>query len=120
MEEKYHIKDCFKINGKQKIIMPEKGEYVRFKYYERKINSRFITYVDFKRVLVPEDNGKKNSEESYTHKYQKHIACSYNYKLVCADDKFSKPLKTYLGEGAVKNFVNSMIEESKYCSEVIK
>ena len=23
---KHHIEDCFKINGKQKIIMPKKGE----------------------------------------------------------------------------------------------
>ena len=25
-----HIKDCFKINGKQRIIMPKKHEYVKF------------------------------------------------------------------------------------------
>ena len=25
---KRHIKDCFKINGKQRIKMPEKGEYL--------------------------------------------------------------------------------------------
>ena len=28
---KYHIKDCFKINRKQRIKMPKYGEYVRFK-----------------------------------------------------------------------------------------
>ena len=28
---KYHIKDCFKINGKQTIKMPKKGEYINFK-----------------------------------------------------------------------------------------
>ena len=33
------IKDCFNINGKQRIIMPKKDEYVKFTYYERKINS---------------------------------------------------------------------------------
>ena len=27
------LKDSFKINDKQKIIMPKKGEYVKFKYY---------------------------------------------------------------------------------------
>ena len=27
---KLHIKDCFKINGKKRIKMPKKGEYVRF------------------------------------------------------------------------------------------
>ena len=31
-----------------------------------------------------------------------------------------KAFKTYLGEDAVYNFVNSLIEESKYCSEAIK
>ena len=62
---------------------------------------------------MPEDNGKQNSEESYTNKYQKHIACSYGYKLVCVDNKFSKPFKTYLGEDDVYNFINSMIEERK-------
>ena len=30
-----HIKDCSKINGKQKIIMLKKGEYVKFKNFER-------------------------------------------------------------------------------------
>ena len=49
-------------------------------------------------------------------RYQKHISvCSYGYKLVCVDDKFSKPLKTYLGEDAVYNFINSLIKESTYC-----
>ena len=117
---KDHIKDCFKINAKQKIIMPKKGEYVKFKNYERKIKLPLIIYADFESILVPEDNGKQNPEESYTNKYQKHIACSYGYKLVCVDNKFSKPVKKYLGEDAVYNFINSMIKESKYCSDMIK
>ena len=37
-----------------------------------------------------------------------------------ADDKFGKPFKSYVDENAVYNFINSMIEESKYCSEVMK
>ena len=49
----------------------------------------------FGSILVPEVN-----EESYTNKYQKHIACSYGYKLECVDDKFSKPFKFYLSEDA--------------------
>ena len=69
---------------------------------------------------MPENTGKKNPEESYKNKYQKHIACSYGYKLVCVDDKFSKSFKTSFGEDVVNNFINSTIEESKYCSEVIK
>ena len=99
--------------------MPKKRECVKFKNYERKIKSPFITYADFESISVPENNGKQNPEESYTSKYQKHIACSYGYKLVCVDDKFSKSFKTYLGKDVVYNFISSMIEESKYCSDVI-
>ena len=116
---KGHIKDFFKINGKQRIIMPKKDEYVKFKHYERKIKSPFIIYVDFESILVPENNEEQNPEESYTNKYQKHIACSYGYKLVVVYQKFSTSFKTYLGEDALYNFINSIIEESKYCSDIM-
>ena len=71
--------------------MPKKGEYVKFKTFERKIKSLFLIYADFESILVPQSNGKQNPNESYTNKYQKHVACSYVYRLVCVDDKFSKP-----------------------------
>ena len=70
---KYQIKGCFKINGKERIIMPNKGEYVKFKKIERKIKWPFIIYADFESILVPEDNRKQNPKESYTNKYQKHM-----------------------------------------------
>ena len=41
--------------------MPKKGEYVKFKNYERKIKSAFIIYADFESILVPEDNGKQTN-----------------------------------------------------------
>ena len=91
--------------------MPKKGEYDK---------SPFIVYADFESILVPKDNGKQNPNDFYTNKYQKHVACSYSYKLVCVNDTFSKPFKSYLGEDAVYNFISSMIEESKYCSDVMK
>ena len=117
---KHHIKDYFKINGKQTIKMPKKGEYVKFKNFGRKIKSPFMLYVDFESILVPEDNGKQNPNETYTNKYQKHVVCSYGYKLVYVDDKFSKSFKSYLGKDALYNFISSMTEESKYYNDVIK
>ena len=53
-----------------------------------------MIYAPSESMLVPEDNGKQNPDESYTNKYQKYVACSYGYKLVCVDDKFSKPFKS--------------------------
>ena len=100
--------------------MPKKGEFVKFKIYSRKIKSLLIIYADFESILVPENTWKQNPEESYTKKYQKNIACSYGYKQVCINDEFSKPFKTYFGNDAVYNFINNMVEESKYCNEMIK
>ena len=99
--------------------MPKKTNLLDSKIMKEK-NSSFIIYADFKSILVPEDNGKENPEEPYTNKYQKDIACRYGYKLVCVDDKFSNLFKTYFGEDAVYNFINDVIEERKYCSDVMK
>ena len=92
--------------------MRKNDECDRFNYYERKTKLPFMIYADFECILVPEDNEKQNSKESYLNKYQKHLACSYSYKLVCVDDKFSKPFKFYLRKDVVSSFINSMIKES--------
>ena len=42
----------------KELICPNKSEYVRLKNCGRKIKRPFMIYVDFKSLLVPEDNGK--------------------------------------------------------------
>ena len=53
-----------------------------------------MIYADFISILVPEDNWKKIQNQSYTNKYQKHTACSYDCKLACVDDKSTRPFKS--------------------------
>ena len=60
-----------------------------------------MIYANFQSILVPEDNGKQNLDESYMNKYKNHIACNYGYKLVSANDQFSKSFKSYLGEDGI-------------------
>ena len=80
-----------------------------------------MNYADFQSILAPKVNGKQNPEDSYISKCQKHVACSYGgYKLVYVDDEFSKHFKPCLGQDFVYNFINSMIEESKYCTNMMK
>ena len=66
---KRYIKDCFRINDKETIKMPKKGEYVKFKNFERKINLLFMIYADFENILVLEGNGKQNPSKSHINKY---------------------------------------------------
>ena len=80
---------------------------------------KLIICADFKIILVPEKNGKQIPKGPYTNKYENHIGWGYGYKEVCVDDEFSKVFKTYLDKDVVYNFINNMIEESKYCIEVM-
>ena len=62
---------------------------IKFKNYKKNVKSLFIIYTDFESILMLEDNEKQNPKESFTRKYQKHVAVNYRYKLVCVDNKFS-------------------------------
>ena len=75
-----------------------------------------MIYADFESILVAEDNGKQNPNESC----QKYVACSYGYKLACVDDTFSMSFKLYLAKDAVYNFISNIVEKSNYYSDVIK
>ena len=55
-------------------------------------------------------------EGSYSKKYQGHILCRFAYKLVCVDDKFTKPI--VVSRGAYK-FVKAILKEYGYCRKVM-
>ena len=120
---KYHINEYFKVNFKQIIQKSEEeNKNMEEKSKERKIKPPCKIYADIESILVPQDNKKKHSDESYnkTNKKWKHDACSCGYKLACANDKFSKSFKSYLGKHNVYNFINNMIQVSKYCTDITK
>ena len=53
-------------------------------------------------------------------KYQDHIPCSFAYKVVCIDDRFTKPTIIYRGENAAYEFIKAILEEYKYCKKIIE
>ena len=58
---KRHINNCFKINGKQRFIMPKKASMLNSKIMRVTIiMSPFMIYADFESLLVPEHNGRQN------------------------------------------------------------
>ena len=71
-------------------------------------------------MLKEVDIGINNDYFSYTAKYQDHIPCSFAYKLVCVDDKYSKDLVLYRGKNAIFKFIQSVFKEYDYCKGVMK
>ena len=95
-----HVGSCFEINYKQMIKIP------------------FIIHSNFESIT--RINGKLNPEDFYRSKYQNQVGCSYVYKLVSADNYFSKTRKSYLREDVVHKFITIMVKEKKCCSSLIK
>ena len=62
----------------------------------------------------------KCNEGSYTEKYQNHIPCSFAYKIVCIDKKFTKPTIIYRGENVADEFIKAILEENKYCKKLME
>ena len=62
----------------------------------------------------------RNNNTLYTEKYQDHIPCSFAYKVVCVNDRFSKPVVLYRGKNAVHRFIKTILKEYDYCKKVIK
>ena len=115
-----HKKDCLVINGKQNVSL--KSSSIRFKNYSKQIPVTFKIYADFECILkkVDCDIVERNENISYTRKYQDHIPCSFAYKVVCIDNKFSKKVVLYRGKNAVYKFIKSIFSEYNYCKTVIK
>ena len=88
-----HKKVCWKTNGKQTVKL--RSGSIKFKYYFKQLAAPFRIYADFecnvKRVKSG-DRGDSSVNNSCTKKNQEHIPCSFAYKVVCVDDKFSKPV----------------------------
>ena len=53
-------------------------------------------------------------------KYKDHVPCSFAYKLVCVDNKFSKPIVFYRCENAAYKFIEAILKEYEYCQKVMK
>ena len=99
---KKHKENCLSINGVQ-FVRVEKGT-IEFKNYFKQIPVPFKIYADFECNL----RGVESYEGSYTKKYQDHIPCSFAYKVVCIDDRFSKPIVVFRGENAAYEFIKAI------------
>ena len=100
-----HKEVCLSINGAQSVRLEKRK--IEFKNYFKQVPVPFKIYVDFECNL----NSVESYESSYSKKYQDHIACSFAYKLVCVDDKFSKPIVVFRGENAAFKFFEAILKE---------
>ena len=108
-----HKEDCLSINGTQSVDVEE--GIIKFENYSKQLLVPFKIYADFEGNL----QDTEIYEGSCTKKYD-HIPCSYAYKIVCIDDRFSKLIVIYRGENAAYEFIKAILKEYKYCKKIVK
>ena len=109
-----HKEVCLSINGAQSLRL-EKGT-IGFKTYFKQIPAPFKIDADFECDL----EGAESYEGSYSKTYQNHIPCSFAYKLVCVDDKFTKSIIVFRGKNAACKFIKAILKDYQYCKKVMK
>ena len=99
----------------------KEGSTVQFQDHHRQMPVPFVIYPDFEALTEKASGCQPNSDQSYTHKYQQHTACSYGYNVVCChDDEYSKPVRIYRDEEPVNKFIHEMLNKVEYCNDVMK
>ena len=53
-------------------------------------------------------------------KYHEHVPCSYTFKVVCIDDRFSKSIVVFRGKNAAYEFIKAIFQEHKYYKKIMK
>ena len=115
--EKVMIKlkeDSLTINGTHSVDVEE--GIIKSKNYSRQLPVPFKIYADFECDL----QDTEIYEGSCTKKYHDHVPCSYAYKIVRIDDKFSKPIVVDRGEKASYEIIKAIPDEYKYCKKIVK
>ena len=107
-----HTGDCLSINGVQSVKL-EEGT-IEFENYFKQIPVPFKIYADFECNL----ESTEVYEGSYTKKYHDHVPCSFAYKVVYIDDRFSEQI-VHTGENAAYEFIKAIFKEYKYCKKVM-
>ena len=116
-----HKENCLIINSKQNVKLG-KG-LINFKNYSKQIQAPFKMYADFECNLRPTSSKRiksSNKNGSYTEKYQYHTPCTFAYKVVCVDNKFSEDVVMYRRKHVAYEFIDTIVQQYDYCKRIMK
>ena len=100
-----HKNNCLSINDKQSVKLEE--GIILFESYSKQIPVPSKIYADSECNL----RGVESYEGYYTKQYQDHVPCSFAYKVVSIDDKFTKPIFFYRGENVAHEFIKAILKQ---------
>ena len=103
---KKHKEDLLSINGMQSVDV-EEGT-IKFENYSNQLSVPFNL------------RDTEICEGSCIKKYHDHVPCSYAFKVACINNRFSKPIVIYRGKNTAYEFIRAILQEYKYCKNIMK
>ena len=114
--KKFFHRYCFQCRSSERVLQEHK-----FKSYFKQLAVSFKSYSDFESILKRIHSDDTNNA-SYTKMYKADLPCSFAYKVVCIDDRFSKSVvyNRRREKNAVNKFTETILKENEYCKKIIK
>ncbi|XP_052767835.1 uncharacterized protein LOC128208317 [Mya arenaria] len=103
-------------NGAQRVNLPTPGDndILKFKDYEKTLKVPFVIYADFETINKKLPTCASNPTRSSTTQNTKLEVCSFGYKVVCEDNRYTKPTVVYTGEDAGSKMIECLLNEERF------
>ena len=115
-----HIPYCKQFDF-QHVKYPEEGkdDILEFTNFRKQLRLPFVIYADMETVVEKIDTCMPNPEKSSTTHESHFEPCGYAYKVVCCNEKYTKPPVVYRGKNAVKHLLENLLDEEEYIKDIL-
>ena len=107
-------------HGPQKIKLPTEDEKIYFKNTFKQLRVPFVVYADFESYTSKLEEEENTTEESNTHKYQRHKPSGFCYMVVSEVGQYCKTPVVYRGDKVVETFLEKLMEEEREIVSILK
>ena len=115
-----HQSNC-STHGAQRVELPVvgKNDVLKFNDYEKTLKVPFVIYADFETINRKLYTCMPNPKLSATTPTTKLDVCGFGYKVVCEDNRYTKPIVVYRGEDAGEKLMEYLLEEQEQIKEIL-
>lgn len=115
-----HKRYCSR-HGAQRADLPVPGktDHLEFTDYEKTLRTPFVIYADFETINIKLQTCQPNPCKSATTSTTKLDVCGFGYKVVCEDERYTKPSVIYRGEDAGKRLIECLLQEQEHIQQIL-
>lgn len=114
-----HVPYCSS-KGAQKIVLPSVDDAtLKFSDYRAQMRVPFVIYCDFETLNRTIDTCTPDPTTSHTTATRSLDVCSFGYKVVCTDPRYTGPSVIYRGPDASRKFVRCLLTEKEHIETIL-